>query len=155
MSASLTGASFAAAYDQYVGRVYAFAGYRVGNRAEAEALTKETFEQASHAWDRIDPARVSVATWLLTIARNLSLDRDGRGRSARDDVGLDPQLTASIGQLGEPEREIMALRYGGGLPEPDIAALTGLSPSNVQQILSRSLLRLHAALDADARQPVS
>ena len=155
MSASLTGASFAAAYDQYVGRVYAFAGYRVGNRAEAEDLTKETFEQASRAWGRMDPARVSVATWLLTIARNLSLDRAGRGRSARDDVGLDPQLTASIGQLGEREREIMALRYGGGLPEPEIAVLTGLSPTRVEQLLSRSLLRLHAGLDADARQPVS
>jgi DNA-directed RNA polymerase specialized sigma24 family protein len=155
MSASMTGASFAAAYDQYVGRVYAFAGYRVGNRADAEDLTQETFEQASRAWDRIDPARVSVATWLLTIARNLSLDRGGRRQSARDDVGLDPQLTASIGQLGEREREIMALRYGGGLPEPDIAVLTGLSSANVQQILSRSLLRLRAALDADAHQPVS
>jgi RNA polymerase sigma-70 factor (ECF subfamily) len=155
MPAALMGASFAAAYDQYVGRVYAFAGYRVGDRAEAEHLTKETFEQASRAWGRIDPARVSVATWLLTIARNLSLHRDGPGLSARDDVGLDPQLTASIGELGELEREIMALRYGGGLSEPDIATLTGLSPTNVQQILSRSLLRLHAALDTGARQPVS
>jgi DNA-directed RNA polymerase specialized sigma24 family protein len=42
---------------------------------------------------------------------------------------------------------VLALRFGGDLTGPEIAELTGLTLSNVQQILSRSLRRLRAELE--------
>jgi Sigma-70, region 4 len=63
---------------------------------------------------------------------------------------VDPRLRAALESLGQRDREIVALRFGGDLAGPEIAALTGLSLANVQQILSRSLRRLRAELEQPA-----
>lgn len=156
---------FSAVYDEHVWHVYGFFAYRLRSRADAEDLTQMTFERALRAWSRYDPARASVSTWLLVIARNLFVDhlRADRGRShdAIDDVdegalagppdhpelGLEPELERALAQLGDRERELIALRFGGDLSGPEIAAITGLTVANVQQILSRALRRMRSALD--------
>jgi RNA polymerase sigma-70 factor (ECF subfamily) len=159
---------FTTAYEDHVWDVYAFFAYRLGSRADAEDLTQQTFERALQAWRRYDPARASVRTWLLTIARNLLIDHHRADRShrlttigeggvheedlplVRDagvNLGLDPELATALAQLGDREREILALRYGGDLTGPEIAEMFGLTLANVQQILSRSLRRLRAAIE--------
>jgi RNA polymerase sigma factor (sigma-70 family) len=158
---------FARLYDEEVWHVYAFFGYRVATRAEAEDLTQLTFERALRASDRYDERRGSPRTWLMAIARNLLIDHyrqrrsrevsllDGEGLrrevEARQDhgrdLGLSADLADALATLTPREREILALRFGGDLNGPGIAKLTGLSLSNVQQILSRSLRRLREELD--------
>ncbi len=59
-------------------------------------------------------------------------------------LGLSDELAVALAEFGERDRELIALRYGGDLTGPEIAALTGLSLANVQQILSRALRRLKA-----------
>lgn len=168
---------FSAVYDEHVWRVYGFFAYRVRNRADAEDLTQKTFERALRSWSRYDPARAAVATWLLVIARNLLIDhlradrsarqqpiddlQDGHGalvdRADRPDLGLEPDLELALASLGEREREIIALRFGGDLTGPEIAEATDLSLANVQQILSRSLRRMRNVIeDAEAvRAPIA
>jgi RNA polymerase sigma-70 factor (ECF subfamily) len=65
---------------------------------------------------------------------------------AIEPLGLNPELEAALGELGDRERELIALRFGGDLTGPEIAELTGLTLSNVQQILSRALRRLNSVL---------
>ena len=60
---------------------------------------------------------------------------------------MTPELATALGALGLREREILALRFGADLTGPEIAELLGLTLANVQQILSRSLRRLRAALE--------
>jgi len=155
--------SFAGLYEEQVGNVYGFFGYRVASREQAEDLTQLTFERALQAWDRFDERRASARTWLIAIARNLLIDHYRREGAVRheplpdDDltaytaetvsVELSAELQAAVSRLGNRERELIALRYGGDLSGPEIAALTGLSLANVQQILSRSLRRLRADLE--------
>ncbi|MEA2218427.1 MAG: hypothetical protein QOJ35_1053 [Solirubrobacteraceae bacterium] len=147
--------------------MYGFFAYRMRTRADAEDLTQQTFERALRAWSRYDPARAGVATWLLAIARNLLIDHLRSDRSARrqpldeldaghdalvassdePDLGIEPDLERALASLGAREREIIALRFGGELSGPEIAELMDLSLANVQQILSRSLRRMRAALD--------
>ncbi len=43
---------------------------------------------------------------------------------------------------------MLALRFGGDLTGPEIAALLELSLANVQQILSRSLRKLRVLVEA-------
>jgi RNA polymerase sigma-70 factor, ECF subfamily len=158
---------FAAAYDEHVWGVYGFFGYRVATREEAEDLTQLTFERALKAWARFDPHRASVRTWLLAIARNLLVDHYRREGAAEtesvdeqdaelgrlgsvpgpeSDLGLDPDLERALAGLSDREREVIALRFGAELNGPEIAELTGLTLSNVQQIISRALRRLRRAL---------
>jgi RNA polymerase sigma factor (sigma-70 family) len=160
---------FAAAYDDHVWDVYGFLGYRVRTREEAEDLTQATFERALRAWGRFDPRRGSARTWLLAIARNVLIDHYRADRSARQQplpeegaaepasvepdervLGPEPELARALGCLGERERELIALRFGGDMTGPEIAELTGLSLANVQQILSRSLRGLRAELEAES-----
>jgi RNA polymerase sigma factor (sigma-70 family) len=160
---------FSSVYDEHVWQVYGFFAYRMRNRADAEDLTQQTFERALKAWSRYDPTRASVGTWLLVIARNLLVDHlradrttrqqpldevDGADAALRDDrdapdLGLEPDLERALASLSVREREIIALRFGGELSGPEIAEETGLSLANVQQILSRCLRRMRAAIDED------
>jgi RNA polymerase sigma factor (sigma-70 family) len=158
---------FSSVYDEQVWFVYGFFAYRLRSRADAEDLTQQTFERALRAWSRYDPERASIPTWLMAIARNLLVDhlraaRDGLrtpldeltddgvlGVSDRHDLGLDADLERALAALGERERELIALRFGGDLGGPEIAALTGLTLANVQQILSRALRRMRASLESE------
>jgi RNA polymerase sigma factor (sigma-70 family) len=155
---------FGRVYDEHVWRVYGYLAYRVRGRELAEDLTQSTFEHALRAWPRFDPARASVSTWLLAIARNLLIDHHRRDRSdsraeiderllpavAGPDAALEgrPELAAALELLNDRDREVLALRFGGDLSGPEIAIQLGLSVANVQQILSRSLRRLRAELES-------
>jgi RNA polymerase sigma factor (sigma-70 family) len=159
---------FAGIYDEHVWRVYGFFAYRLRSRVDAEDLTQQTFERALRAWGRYDESRgASVSTWLLVIARNLLIDHVRSARADRSQpvdeadieeiaaapdrhsLGLDPNLERALAELAPRERELVALRFGGDLTGPEIAALTGLTLANVQQILSRSLRRMRAFLDGE------
>jgi RNA polymerase sigma-70 factor (ECF subfamily) len=153
-------------YDEHVWAVHGFFMYRTGSRPDAEDLTQITFERALRAWPRYDPARSQPLTWLMSIAKNVLIDDyrrtrartgglnpvpldtagDPEGEDAPADPGLHPDLAAALGELGDREREVLALRFGADLDGPAIAAFTDLSLANVQQILSRSLRKLHQRL---------
>jgi RNA polymerase sigma factor (sigma-70 family) len=57
------------------------------------------------------------------------------------------ELAAALAQLGDRDREVIALRYGGDLKGPEVAELLGITLANVQQILSRSLRKLRSTLE--------
>jgi len=159
--------SFASAYDEHVWDVYGFVAYRVRTREEAEDLTQLVFERALRAWGEFDPQRASAKTWLLTISRNALIDHYRRDHSAQQHpiegevgeaalgwvepderrLGPSPELAGALATLGQREREIIALRFGGDLSGAEIAEITGLTLANVQQILSRSLRALRAELE--------
>ena len=160
-------------FDKHVWDVYGFVAYRIGNRAEAEDLTQQTFERALRAWGRFDPSRAQPRTWLLAIARNLLVDHYRRDRSnlhrplgeggiteeqlpaeaGPETWGVSAELTAALGKLSDRDREVVALRFGADLRGPEIARLLDLRLANVQQILSRSLRRLRAELEGGEQDP--
>lgn len=160
---------FAEVYDEQVWSVYGFLAYRVRGRSDAEDLTQRTFERAWGAWRRFDPQRAPVRIWLLAIARNVLADHYRGDVSSlhepldqaseeelgveqpEPDLGIDPALAEALASLSQRDREVVALRFGGDLTGPEIADLTGLTVANVQQIISRSLRRLRAALEAEPR----
>src|SRR3954447_10032767 len=160
------------AYAAHADQVLAFLRYRMLSRADAEDLTQLTFERALRAWDRFDPARASARTWLLAIARNLLIDQHRRattaprpnpldpdelaqvaeaGNDLERILGVDPDLATALAELSRREREVIALRFGGGLENPEIAELCGLSLANTQQIVSRALRKLRRLLDGMAQ----
>ncbi len=149
-------------YEEHVWRVYGFLAYRLGSDRETiEDLTQLTFERALRAWPRYDARRSSVSTWLLAIAGNALVDHYRRGTRVieeldervfppvsgpEDRFSGSAELVAAVTQLGDREREVLALRYGGDLTGPEIAELLGLSLANVQQLNSRALRRLRELL---------
>jgi hypothetical protein len=87
-------------------RVYAYVAYRVGDRADAEDITSETFERALRYRDRYDERRGEPIAWLLGIARNCVYDAQLRPRAEAPGEpeptrpGVDAEAVANPGRRG-------------------------------------------------------
>jgi RNA polymerase sigma-70 factor, ECF subfamily len=153
-------ADWEALYATEMPRVYNFFRYRVGDDALAEDLTSATFEKAWRGRARYNRDLAAFSTWLFTIARHVAIDyyRRRRYELTLDDVRGQPddveerapeavatrhaefaQLASLLAMLPERERELLALKYGAGLTNREIARITGLSESNVGTIVHRTV----------------
>jgi RNA polymerase sigma-70 factor (ECF subfamily) len=149
-----------AVYRDELPRIYNYFRYRFGDNGLAEDLTAATFEKAWRARERYRRDLSGFSTWLLTIARNVATDH---WRARRADVSLDAvreypapdsphelyvrgaeiqRLGALLAQLKAHERELVALKYGAGRNNREIAKLLGMSESNVGTTLHRIVSKL-------------
>lgn len=140
--------------------VYAYVAGLLRDRAAAEDVTALAFERAFRARHRFDTARGDPRGWLFGIARNAAMDelrRRTRGKELADaaperrpDPGTDvaeevarrETLRAALGRLPLEERELVVLKYHGGLANREIAGVLGISESNVGTRLHRALGKL-------------
>ncbi|MEW6531238.1 MAG: sigma-70 family RNA polymerase sigma factor [Thermodesulfobacteriota bacterium] len=66
--------AFAALVDRYTSLVYRVAIGITASAPEAEEVVQETFLRVFRSLDQYQPARASFKTWVLTIARNQSIN---------------------------------------------------------------------------------
>lgn len=142
-------------------RAYGLALTVVGDEGEAADIAQEAFVRAWRHAGAFDPRRGTVATWLLTITRNLAVDHLRR-RGARPVDHVDPTtlvLTSpafgpaeAAVQSDEVERSVAALR---SLPDEQrralaFAALAGRTAAEVSEIegipLGTAKTRIRTAL---------
>jgi RNA polymerase sigma factor (sigma-70 family) len=138
------------ALDRYERPLIRYAKWLLGNADTARDVVQETFLRLC----REDPARVDghLAAWLFTVCRNLALDtREKAARSTSLEhaevpvaCDLDAQHDArrALGRvldvletLPRNQREVVHLKFHGGLSYKEIAAVTALSTSNVGFLL--------------------
>ena len=149
-------------------RVYAYVAYRIGDGADAEDVTGDTFERAWRYRKSFDPSRGEPIAWLLGIARRCIDDFFNQRRElladppepvapgdVEEDTARRLRLAAAMSVLDERERELIALRYGADLSAPQIGDLLELQSTAVRVALHRALGRLREALDETAAQPSS
>ncbi len=67
--------ALATLYDRHAGAVHGAAFRLTSDRATAEDIVQETFLALWNRAEQFDPKRGSLAAWLLTIARNRTVDR--------------------------------------------------------------------------------
>ena len=145
-------------------RVYAYVAYRVGDGAEAEDVTSETFERALRYRDSYDPKRGEPVAWLIGIARRCIENARLRPGSLEhpeemaDTLDLESEtltrltVTEAVGRLDERDRELIALRYGSDLSARQIGELLELRTNAVEVALHRALARLRTYLEGQAEQ---
>ncbi len=151
-----------AVYAEQLPRVYSFLRLRTGDATLAEELTAQTFERAWRARAQYRHDLGAFSTWLFAIARNAAAAHFRRcrpgweisleGINARSDPqtveeiverrGDTARLRALLADLPPRERELIELKYGARLTNRAIAALMGLSESNVGTTLHRTVRRL-------------
>lgn len=160
--------AFARLYERHFASVYAYLRYQSGDRSAADDLAAATFTKALDHLDSFVPDRGSFAVWILGIARNqlrdhrrlrarwrwLSLewigDRPSRGPAPDSALELAQRrdaVLAAVERLRERDRDILGLKFGGGRTNREIAAITGLSETNVGVIIHRTLERLRRELN--------
>jgi RNA polymerase sigma factor (sigma-70 family) len=165
-------------------RVYSFVAYRIGDGPDAEDVTSATFERALRYRSTFDPRRGEPLGWLIGIARreiasyfarrraygagdfeswdphDLADDEESDlepmdPRDLADDTALRLYLTAALRTLEDPERELIALRYGGDLTARQIGEVLGRRANAVEVALHRTLGKLRQELEAPLVPEVS
>lgn len=135
-----------------------------GDLSLAEEAVAAAWPRAWRALDRLK-ATDSLRPWLVSIAANQA--RGLAGRAARRAVreiavehvdssqrGLSNQieraeaidLANAFAKLAPADRELVALRYVGGLTSTELARATGLTPAGTRARLQRLLERLRREL---------
>lgn len=170
LSTQESGPAFLALYDQYFSRVYTYFRYRCPDPQTCDDLTAQTFEQALTHLEDYDARRGPFAAWLFGIARNaanlhfrrgfrfqwLALDKiinlSGHEPLPEEQAIQNDQqrhLITAVSRLPDRQRDLLALKFSGGLTNREIAALTGLSEQNVAVILHRSIHILRQQMGAE------
>jgi RNA polymerase sigma-70 factor (ECF subfamily) len=140
-------------------RVYAYVAYRIGDGAEAEDVTSETFERALRYRDSYDPRRGEPVSWLIGIARRciegarLRPELLEHRHETADTLNVETEtvervtLAQAVERLDERDRELIALRYGSDLSARQIGELLELRTNAVEVALHRALARLRKLLE--------
>lgn len=156
-------------YKTELPRIYNFFLYKIGHRELAQDLTAATFERAWKLRSRYQMRIASISTWLFGIARNVLKEhlRKNKITSLRSEpIIQNKELPSSIDieksiqqqqekehlrnillDLPEREQDLIALKYGAGLTNREIANLTNLSESNVGSILHRTVIKIRTRLE--------
>ncbi len=157
-------------YDRHGGVAYAVAYRVLGLRAGAEEVVMEVLAQAWREASRFDPARGSVASWLVTMARSRALDaaRSSPRRTRPTPVAAPADAAASaraaasdgevaaserslvvreaVAQLTPAQREAIELAFYGGLTQSEIAERLQAPPGTVKARLRLGMQKLREAL---------
>jgi RNA polymerase sigma factor (sigma-70 family) len=156
---------------RFQGRIYGLAVTILGDPAAAEDVAQETFVRAWRHASAYDPRRGAVSTWLLTIARNLALDR-ARLKGSRP---VDPDLVVTLleransneavdvtsrvaererlrellASLPQQQRRVLVLATYFGRTAKEIAELDGTPVGTVKTRIRDALQRLRSRLEVE------
>jgi RNA polymerase sigma-70 factor (ECF subfamily) len=144
--------------------VFAYVATLLGDRSTAEDVTELAFERAYRRRRTFDRRRGEERAWLFGIARNAALD-ELRRRKRHATLVVDPEDAAvdgaevalartvvrqALSKLAPREREIVALKFHGGLSNAELGRVLGVSESNAGTLLHRTMEKLRKACDATA-----
>ncbi len=154
---------FETVYEKQFSNVYNFIYGQVLHRERAEDLVSEIFIKAMTNYDRYDPSRASVKTWLTNIARNTLID-EYRKTGKRVTVSMDDEDNAIepsyedeydvfqeateeevrqlLARLNPSERELIGMIYFQEMKNDEIGAILGINGKAVSERHRRLLVKM-------------
>jgi RNA polymerase sigma-70 factor (ECF subfamily) len=158
-------------FDTYHPRVYRYAVAKLGNAADAEDVASETFARLLRDLGRFRWRGAGFEAWLFRIAANLIVDRvrhTSRERVEEDATSIadrhDPAspeerviageqagaLKEMLDRLPPEQREVLLLRFAGGLDTNEAGAAMGKKANAVRQLQWRALEGLREMMRTEA-----
>lgn len=165
----------ASLYDRHARMLMALSLRIVRDRSEAEDVVHDAFVVVGERAAQYVPERGAVGAWLVTLVRNLSIDRtrrrDRRGAIARDVLAHDPEALATatpvdperqalgasdrdrvrlaLSSLPDVQRATLETAFYEGLTYAEIAAREGVPLGTIKSRAARALAALRVALGDD------
>jgi RNA polymerase sigma factor (sigma-70 family) len=153
-------------YDMYGAVVYGVALKVTGERAEAEALTREVFLDLWRHPERFDPSRSPLRPWLAMLAHRRAVEavraraapsRQGDGMVASSGRVLDldeimqsiiraEEVRAALAALPEDQRTAIRLAYFAGKTYQQVAAALDLPEDTVKARMCSGLRRVASSV---------
>ncbi len=159
-------------YNTDMPSLFGYLLYQTQDRDLAQELTASTCLRALERLCQFDPSRGKLKDWIFGIARNqlrehVRLQRRRPAQVTLADVAeclatdegfeLDYdqretflEVLSHVDSLGEREREIIALRYGAGLSNAEIAPMLAITSNHVAVLLGRAIATLRDKVGATA-----
>jgi RNA polymerase sigma factor (sigma-70 family) len=168
--------SAAAFVRRFQGRVYGLALTIVRQPAIAEEVAQETFVRVWRHAGAYDARKGRVATWLLSIARNLAIDVTRMRRlepmdpeliaaelgiatqaPGADEAGLEPDeralLRGAISELPPEQRRALVLAAYTGRTAREISLLEDVPLGTVKTRIRTAMLKLRSELEVEDERP--
>ena len=168
-----------ALYDRYAPTMLGIALRIIRERAEAEDVVHDAFVVVGDRARQYAAERGSVGAWLVTLVRNLSIDRtrrrERRGAIARDVIAheptagqgegsADPETQAlgaaqrdsvrrALATLPDVQRATLEIAFFEGLSYPEIAEREGVPLGTIKSRAARALAALRDALQSQELDP--
>ena len=152
-------------YDDYFDRIARYIYLRLGDWHEAEDLAGDVFVKALESLKSYKERGIPMQAWLFRIAHNVSVDRSRRkGRittvpidtvpiAAREDPVATTEKSLEMERVNEamqeltPEqREVVRLRFFGGLSSKEVGAMLKKSDGAVREMQRAAVEKLRGLL---------
>lgn len=162
--------AFERLYDQSNALLFGLVLRMVGQRADAEEVTFDIYQQIWAQAERFDPQRSSAAGWMVMIARSRSLDflrsstfQRARRTTAAEDApplqSLAPSpdeveycrqrrtaVHGALAELPEDQRTLVEMAFFEGLSHSELAARVSMPLGTVKTRIRSALGKLRGSL---------
>lgn len=164
---ALDQAALAEIHDRYYDAIYRYVSFRVGDLQSAEDLTSEVFTRFLGALRERSAPRNTIRGWLYGAASRVIKEhyrRESRAKLTALDESLPSQsedphrnvaekmeyesLRHAMKELTEEQQNVLALRFGYGLPIKDVAETMGKSEGSIKMLQVRAIASLNRQLSA-------
>jgi len=155
-------------YEEYFDKIAHYIFIRINDQKEAENLASETFLKALKSLDSYQERGIPMTAWLFKIAHNLVVDYIRKMAKRRtvsiDSVVLrddnDPADTAeksieferikyAMKQLTSEQREVINLRFFGGLTSREVGNILDKSDGAVREMQRVALEKLRGIIGVE------
>jgi len=160
--------AFTQLYESHFDRIYRYVALKIGNRTEAEDMTQQVFVRAYESIGAYRWQGIPFSAWLFRIAHNQVVDFV-RKESKKPTIMLDESLQVvsdsnpeqevelklemekvvlAARQLTKSQREVINLRFAGGLSIAEVATTMGKSEGAIKALQHSAILALRKTLMA-------
>lgn len=158
--------AFAVLYEEHFEGIYRYIFVRIRDQAETEDLTQQVFLAALEALPSYRWRGVPFSSWLFRIAHNRVVDYMRKASKLRSSPSTDlvaaesdpeaavekeielAQLAELLEELTPLQREVVSLRFSGGLSTAEVAKVMGKSEGAIKALQHSALAALRKKLEA-------
>lgn len=159
--------ALAALYSDLGRPVFGYLVAALPDRGTAEDVFQRVFAEVWQRGDQYDPARASLLTWVMTIARSRAIDElrrrrpepidpadvPDRSEPAHEDALHDRwRMARLLALLPGDEAALLRLRFYEERSQSEIAEATGIPLGTVKTRMVRGLERLRDLMEAEERR---
>ncbi|MBI4180860.1 MAG: sigma-70 family RNA polymerase sigma factor [Chloroflexi bacterium] len=157
--------AFAQLYEEHFNKIYRYVVVRIGDKTEAEDMTQQVFLNALQSIASFKWQGTPFAAWLFRIAHNQVVDYFRKNqkqpvalfdeslvesdsnpqRMAENSLDIE-QLLSATERLTAAQREVISLRFAGGLAIAEVAKIMGKSQGAVKALQHSAIIALRKTL---------
>ena len=155
-------------YEKYYDKIARYVYVHIGNKEEAEDIAGEVFLKALKSLKSYREQGIPMQGWLFRIAHNLTVDYIRKADKRRtvpmdsviltgDDNPVDTadkniefeRITEAMKQLTIEQREVINLRFFGGLTSKEVSGVLGKSDGAVREMQRAAIEKLRGIIGVE------